>query len=285
MAYDRSKNLKDFYEFFTFHITKERDISKFNMTTKIPETILKSIKHEYACKSTGAKGLFSNDKIMAYLFVFEYDDLSSLDDVLELYYNISSDESIKTADEKFKTVKIFICNKYPCIIDEVEDNLPYHELVKSYIDRDSKTAEIVNKIQIRVHPYDAKHLTFFTSCKYNLGVKNLFNCVFNEIKHKEALWQKITYEEKPEKKEGEEEKKEEDGSTGFFCCKRSKRIEEKLEESMVKNQSFQDKMRFKDEEDKNYDVNQTIKPTVAKKEGHLEEGKEESKPEGGCNVF
>ena len=31
MAYDRSKNLKDFSDFFQVHLTKERDISKSNL--------------------------------------------------------------------------------------------------------------------------------------------------------------------------------------------------------------------------------------------------------------
>jgi hypothetical protein len=285
MAYDRSKNLKDFNEFFTIHIIKERDISKFNVASKIPEMILKSIKHEYGTKDTGSKGLFSNDRIMAYLLVFDYEDTNSLNDVLELYLNIFSDESIKTADEKFKTVKVFICNKYPWIIDEVDEDIPYHDVVKSYMENDPRTEEIINKIQERVQPYTASRMTFFTSCKYNLGVKNLLNCVFNEIKHKEALWQKITFEPKKEvlEEEENEDHKEDEASTGFFCCKRSKKMENKLEESAIKNQSFQDRMRFKDEDDIDYDKNQTIDPKQTKIGSNEEE--KEVKKEGFCAIY
>jgi hypothetical protein len=288
MAYDRSKNLKDFNEFFTIHLIKERDISKFNVTSKIPEMILKSIKHEYGTKDTGSKGLFSNDRIMAYLLVFDYDNMNSLDDAIELYFNIASDEAIKVADEKFKTVKVFICNKYPWIIDEVDEDIPYMDVVKSYMENDNTTEDIIKKIQERVHPYNAKQMTFFTSCKYNLGVKNLFNCVFNEIKHKEALWQKITFEPKKEVIEDEEneDQKEDEASTGFFCCKRSKKMENKLEESAIKNQSFQDKMRFKDEEDIDYDKNQSIAPREIKKNSDQDENENEKETKKSmCSLF
>ena len=280
MAYDRSKNLKDYGEFFTVHIIKERDISRFNTTTKIPDTITKNIKHEYGTKGAGSKGLFSHDKIMAYLLVFDYDDPNSLQDVLELYYNIASDENIKVSNEKFKTVKIFICNKYTGAIEDVEEDLPNHELVKLYMHNDDRTKDIINRIQSRVEPYEAVRMTYFTSCRHNIGVKNLFNCVFNEIKHREALWQKITYEENKVENSDDEDKKQEDNSTGFFCCKRSKKKENKLEESALKNQSFQDKKKFKDDHDIEYDLNQHIPPTMEEKEV-----KEQKNEGGGCIII
>lgn len=279
MAYDRSKTLKDYGEFFTVHLIKERDISRFNTTTKIPETITKSIKNEYGTKSAGSKGLFSNDKIMAYLMVFDYDDINSLQELLDLYFNIASDENIKISDEKFKTVKIFICNKYTGAIEDVDEAIPYHEVVKQYMEDDPKTKDIITRIQAKVSPYDATRITYFTSCKYNLGVKNLFNCLFNEIKHKEALWQKITFEENKNENSDDDEKKEEETNTGFFCCKRSKKIENKLEESAMKNQSFQDKMKFKDDNNGDYDINQHVPPN------NQELKIEEKKPGGCCFIY
>lgn len=292
MAYDRSKNLKDFSEFFQVHLAKERDISKSNIATKISENVLKTIRHEYLSGKDAAptKGLFSTDKIMAYIFVFDYNDDDSLNDMLESYYQISSDEGIKIADENLKTVKCFICNKYPVMIDEVPLDIPYQEVVSTYMERDRRTADIVNKIQKRLIVKDAKksneakEITFFTNCKYNLGVKNCFSSIFNKIKHKEDLWRKITFEPKDSKKEDEDKIEEDDQSGGFLCCKKSKAaIDNKnLEEKSIRNQSVQEKMNFRDDDEEGYDENVRVKP---KNEHTNTQQLEEEKKEGGCTIF
>ena len=292
MAYDRSKNLKDVSEFFAIHLTKEKDISKTNTATKIPDSILKSIKHEYffGKENAHAKGLFSNDKIMAYLFVFDYNDDESLNEMLELYYSITSDESMKINQDSMITVKCFICNKYPLIIQEAPTDVPFADVVKSYMDRDRKTTEIVYKIQKRLiykDPKkipDAKEITFFTNTKYNLGIHNCFGSVFNKIKQKEDLWKKITYENKEEHVEKEEnDNKEEDAATtGILCCKKTKTKTDNngLEENSFQNQSIENKLNFKDEEDEaGYDNNIRVKP---KQENKPTESEEKA---SGCLIY
>jgi hypothetical protein len=179
---------------------------------------------------------------MAYLFVFDYYEDESLNDMLEVYYSIATDESIKSSEEAFTTVKVFVCNKYPLMIEEPSTLVPYSEIVKSYMQKDKRTMEIINKIQKRLvvnkqtgnnkSRLEAKEMIFFTSAQNNLGIRNCFDMIFNKIKHKEDLWKKTTYENiqkrgpNGEEIESEEDKDEtehlNDSSegVGFFCCKK-----------------------------------------------------------------
>jgi hypothetical protein len=124
---------------------------------------------------------------------------------------------------------------------------------------------------------DARACTFFTSTKYNLGIRNCFDTIFNKINKKEKLWRKTVYEDGSE--ESEEEnlndhhmRKEEDSgffSRGFLCCKKSSKIadiEKKEEKSIImqNNESNiynNEKLNFRDEDDEpGYDINVIIKP-------------------------
>jgi hypothetical protein len=288
MAFDRSKNLKDFSEFFTVHLVSERDISRTNVNSKIPDSIINCIKHEYVSGNTSTKGLFSNDKIMAYIFVYDYSDDRSLDEMLDLCYSINTDESIKNTEESFKTIKVFICNKYPLVIDEYANHSLNKDIVSQLINRDQKTREMVNKITRRImkefykgvitKPEDAYNLLFFTSTKQNIGVKRTFRAIFNLIKQKDELWKKITFEEKKEeKKDEDEEENNDDGGFGLFCCKSKKVIDKQnLENKSQNNESVNnEKLKFKDDEDEpGYDENLVIKPP-----------NEEEENKGGCIII
>lgn len=292
MAYDRSKNLKDFCEFFTVHLVNERDISKSNPNSKIPDSILKNIKHEYISSKDGnsIKGLFSNDKIMAYIFVFDYSDDRSLDEMLELYYAISTDESLKVQSENLKTIKCFVCNKYPIMIEDVPDDIAYSEVIKGYADKDKRTGEIISRIQRKLidRQLDKNKIDYlyFTSTKNNLGVNNCFNSIFNKIKHKDDIYTKILCEEEnnnEEEEEEDEQNKSEEIQTGFFCCKKTKKVmEDKSLNKSQFNQSYhQDKLNFRDDdEEPGYDINVRIRPKSKEKK---EEG--QKKDNSSCLVY
>ena len=80
MAYDRQDTIYNYYDFFKNILPVEKDLSK------VPKNIKKLIKHDYLSKdkkekedNSAKKGLFCTDDIMAYLFVFDYNDDKSLE--------------------------------------------------------------------------------------------------------------------------------------------------------------------------------------------------------------
>jgi hypothetical protein len=116
----------------------EKDITRTNHN--INETIRKNIKYEFYKNDNDVNpgelpryGLFSHDRIMCHVFVFDYNNENSFKDILSLATIIRDNEG-QNADglSVISTVKIFLANKYPLfVLDELKENtedMPPEEL-------------------------------------------------------------------------------------------------------------------------------------------------------------
>lgn len=139
------KNLSGFNDFFTL-IATEKDVSRHN--PKFHPIVKSCIKNEYIkdLKDT-SKGLFSNDKIMAYLFVFDYDDDNSFNEIVFLARLIMNAEKMDMNLEGFKSVKCFVCNKYPYLINDLNQQNFNEEVLNQMCEDDIKIFEFVQKLK------------------------------------------------------------------------------------------------------------------------------------------
>ncbi len=301
MAYNTSLKLKDYHEFFTLHLINEQDITKANSNSKTAEHILDSIRYEYLTKEPqNTKGLFSIDKIMAFVYCFDYNDDNSLRDMFEINSNITTAELLKIRNnDDFATVKCFICCKFPYLIEEVPEDCVYSELIEEYMKLDPRVTSIIDRIQAHLDSNRdrndgvmskrrrANEVVFFTSSKSNMGISYCFDSIINLIKQKDELWKKIAYEDiNSGKEEGSNYVEDDDDEgTGIFCCKSKKVIDEKALEdkenrSMI-NQTHNEEpnLKFRDDEDESgYDMN-----IVIKQKDEDEETKKDEK--SGCVII
>ncbi len=140
VAYDKFKHIKDWSELFEKVLLDEKDITRTNY--KINETIRKNIKYEYFKNDNDINpselpryGLFSHDRVMCLVFVFDYNDENSFRDVLSLA-TIIRDNEAQNGDgfNIISTVKVFMANKYPSyLMDKPKENtedLPPDEMKK-----------------------------------------------------------------------------------------------------------------------------------------------------------
>lgn len=106
------------------------------------------IKNEYIkdLKDT-SKGLFSNDQIMAYLFVFDYDDDNSFNEIFYLARVIMNGEKLNMNSEGTKTVKSFVCNKYPYLVNDLNQQNFNEEVLNQMMENDLKIFEYVQKLK------------------------------------------------------------------------------------------------------------------------------------------
>ena len=148
MGYDYSKTLKDFNEFSKRILIEEKDISSTaDYNLKKPNAVLQNIHYEYLPEKEKESnmvinlGLFSKSDIMAYVFVFDYNDNKSLTDMLELYTRIITDEDSKGINENLRTIKAFICNKYNNQVNFNGAN-EYTLAIQKIIDKDERAKEI-----------------------------------------------------------------------------------------------------------------------------------------------
>ena len=120
MACNNGKNFKGWDDFYLKHIKMERDISRNN--PKISRIVTDSIKYEFfrnegTCERPellehpGA-GLFSHDRIMCYVFVFDYNSEESFREVLDMAIFIKRAERTKMENDPnmVETIKCFIAN-------------------------------------------------------------------------------------------------------------------------------------------------------------------------------
>lgn len=124
----------------------ERDITKFN--PQLSEVVTKGIKFEYIRDYKETRGLFSHDKIMAFVFTFDYTNERSLNDLLKLVININQGELAKGLEDEKKTVKCFVCNKYPNHTNDISINSRNKDVVQAIIDEDQTAREFVEKIGV-----------------------------------------------------------------------------------------------------------------------------------------
>lgn len=105
---------------------------------------------------------------------------------------------------------------------------------------------------------EAKENIFFTSCKQNLGVKYLFDRIFNKINQRENLWKKVEYEiESSYKNRSVEEKQKKAQCQPFFCCNSRKaeetnKLTDKKSMGEVSNEHFIQYVDIEDDENDKY---------------------------------
>jgi hypothetical protein len=200
IGYDTGVKLQEYYEFFNVSLPVTRDMSKM-------KSIADKIRYQYR-----SNGDISNpgDCIMAYMFVFDYNDKKSLKDILVLAKEIKFQEKIRLNNQThsvqinqkskspLETIKIFVANKCPFL---VESDAPIQNKDKEIIYPIYKfddTAEFyLNEILTIFdnHKEEAMENLFFVNARYNIGIDRVFAYMAKEVMQKEDLWKIPKYEE------------------------------------------------------------------------------------------
>ena len=203
VGYDTGLRLQEYYEFFNVWLPVTRDISKI-------KCIQDKIKYHY--KKTDD---FSTpgDSIMAYIFVFDYNERKSFKDILFLAKEIKFQEKLRLANltqtktsqknqktkSPLETIKIFVANKCPFL---VEDDAPIQNKKKEIIYpiyKYDETAEYYLNETMNIYDNDkevAMENLYFVNAKFNIGVDKVFRYMAKEVMQKEDLWKIPKYEEK-----------------------------------------------------------------------------------------
>ena len=271
MGYDYSKTLKDFNEFSKRILIEEKDISSTaDYNIKKPNAVLQNIHYEYLPEKEKESnmvinlGLFSKSDIMAYVFVFDYNDNKSLNDMLELYTRIINDEESKGINENLRTIKAFICNKYNNQVNFNGAN-EYTLAIQKIIDKDERAKEIVSKIskivtnrkdpnhlaKIEKDPfYFGKRCTFFNNSRVNYSVRKVLGIILGQIQQKDGLWKGKAFSKEELRDEGI--KDDNNGLFGKFglmaMCGGRDKLEDEDEEEDKKDYEEDDRQDSSDEE-------------------------------------
>jgi hypothetical protein len=225
MACDKFKDVKGFAEFFKTNIYQEKVISSLNKKLNAP--VRESIRYEFYESSDSIeeeddgkkepienklpeRGLYSANKIMAYVFVFDYNDEITFSQVLDIATSLTENElnhhrgERKDRSELTKedfSIKIFIGNKYPHLLDnEMSINLK-NKVIYPVYEIDLRAKEILKEImrkKIFLSEEEAKENIFFCNAKYNIGVQNAFSKVYNQIHQNDDLYRAIAYDKREE---------------------------------------------------------------------------------------
>lgn len=200
IGYDTGVKLQEYYEFFNVSLPVTRDISKM-------KSVADKIKYQY--KSNG-EICNPGDCIMAYMFVFDYNDKKSLKDLLVLAKDIKFQEKIRLTNQTqsieknheskspLETIKIFVANKCPFL---VEDDTPIQNEDKEIIYpiyKFDETAEYYLNEVLPIfdnHKEEAMENLFFVNARYNIGIEKAFGYMAKEVMQKEDLWKIPKYEE------------------------------------------------------------------------------------------
>lgn len=253
MAYDRSKTITDYYNFFSLVSKNELLISSANpKLCKVVENFkyeffhlkkVKEIKDQEAQPQAqdiknkkleiSRRRLFAALNIMAYIFVFDYNEAKSLEDMSSLCRSIRDNEvtkseqgarrgSKKKRSTEFDTIKIFIGNKYPHMLEDTMEEIgEKNKLVFPIYERDEKARAILNMLKQHFEGDEsvAKKHIFFVNTKFNIGVDYAFKETFEKILQKEVLWKVLDYASEDEQKsEDEEEEIRDNYLNKIFCC-------------------------------------------------------------------
>ena len=250
MGIDIARNLNGYYDFFNQYLLNENQVSTIN--PKFPKEI--KIKNEFISEKQDYKGLFGINRIMCYCYVFDLNE-KSFNEVVSVASMIHNAESNRVFEEKNKSVKVFVCNKF----DEGIEGEKYFN--------DSKFDEILNKLKkFYLTEEELKENFFVTSAKFNLNIENLFVSILRKINQRDFLWKNVDYEStkenitdqtiKEEARLSSDEDEEEDKKPqkiGFFeklfCCFPQKK--EKKTTKILNGGGFNE-----DEFDSNYDKNE-----------------------------
>ncbi len=106
MALNTGRTLAGFQEFYEETLIQERELTKAN--NKFPEQLKSKLKNDYYSGNEVQRGLFSNDRVMGYVFVFDFNNDKSFQDVLFFAQRIYKTEQSKKEDI---SIKAFIGNK------------------------------------------------------------------------------------------------------------------------------------------------------------------------------
>jgi hypothetical protein len=339
MAFDRSKTISDYANFFSFVSKNELMISAFNQKLgKMAENIKYEFFHQKKLKKKensvdegkkmeiSRKRLFSPLNIMAYIFVFDYNDPKSLEEVSRLCKTIRDNEISKTENQgsknkkrstEFDTVKIFIGNKYPLILeDEMEERGNTNKISYPIYDRDDRARAILLLLSQHFDGRDAeaKQNIFFVNTKHNIGVNNAFTKTFEKVLQKEILWQVLDFASDEDISDEENEEEINKGIINkIFCCGGRDKAEDpkkfrkekddtkkgkieksirKAEENIVKDihvapteEDIQvmDRFKFVDDDEDGYDGNQNVNPQTESKKEDIKKRDEEKK--GKCFIY
>lgn len=214
------------------------------------------------------KGLFGLEKIMAYVFIFDYNDKDSFDEVLFYAHEISQIELNKGVE--IKTLKFFIGNKFDYPIYYENDALNVFENVVEVMNKDSYYTKYLNRIQgILDKTEDAEQYFFLTSAKFNFNISFVFSHIFKKINQLDSLWMKVAYDEEKRKvSETDELLKISEQKKGFlqrlFNCCSSRKEDLTLDEEGLKKEFANGKKKKRkrkvneDSDDDEYDKNEKI---------------------------
>ena len=239
-------------------------------------------------------GLFSKSDIMAYVFVFDYNDNKSLTDMLELYTRIITDEDSKGINENLRTIKAFICNKYNNQVNFNGAN-EYTLAIQKIIDKDERAKEIVSKIskivtnrkdpnhlaKIEKDPfYFGKRCTFFNNSRVNYSVGKVLGIIIGQIQQKDGLWKGKAFSKEDLRDEGI--KDENNGLFGKFglmaMCGGREKLED--EEEDKKDYEEDDRQDSSDEE-----IDKVEKLQYEAEEDKKKEDSEKEFEEKKCVIF
>jgi hypothetical protein len=344
MAYDRSKTITDYYNFFSFVSKNELLISSTNPKLgKVVENLKYEFFHfkkfpkkekqdEEALDVKNKKleisrrRLFAALNIMAYIFVFDYNDAKSLEEMSSLCRSIRDNEVTKTEQAgrrgskvkrstEFDTIKIFIGNKYPLILEDTMEELgENNKLVYPIYERDEKARAILQMLKQHFEGDEsiAKQHIFFVNTKYNIGVDYAFRETFEKVLQKEALWKVLDFASDEENSEEEEvEENTNNYLKKIFCCterdksniksktKNKKKNKDKSQSedksksnaNMPTDEDFHgDPFKFVEEDEEGYDENEKVIPINQLQQGQeqqIQENKklEKNEKKGNCRVF
>lgn len=212
------------YEFF--HLKKVKEIKDQEAQPQAQDINNKKLE-------ISRRRLFAALNIMAYIFVFDYNEAKSLEDMSSLCRSIRDNEvtksdqgarrgSKKKRSTEFDTIKIFIGNKYPHILEDTMEEIgEKNKLMFPIYERDEKARAILNMLKQHFEGDEsvAKKHIFFVNTKFNIGVDYAFKETFEKILQKEVLWKVLDYASEDEQKsEDEEEEIRDNYLNKIFCC-------------------------------------------------------------------
>jgi hypothetical protein len=183
-----------------------------------------------------------DEKIIAFLYIFDYNDIQTLHDILELSKLIEQNEMFKLSN--YKPMKYFVCNKYDRMMKEANLDIDYEDYIDALCNDTSTMSlfKIINNY-LGDRSLVTDHL-FFTSAKYKLGISFLFDKLFLTINPELNPNNEVDVESNYELNETIQD-------FGFFCCK--KYIVKK--ENKTKFNSELKLLRLKEEDEPGYDDN------------------------------
>ncbi len=241
---NRAKDSLKLYKFYENFVKNEVFFCEKNKN--FPGEFSNLLKYEYfknADQAMYVKGLFSLERIMAYLFIFDYSLISSFDEVFTYAYELFHIHSNKYVNKTERSLFYFLGNKY--------DNPFESENLDKIYALDSNYNYYLGKIsQIYESTNESKKFLKYISSKFNFNIKETFIDILGNIGQNEMIYNKLQYDinDRIESKESEEVPKV---NNNYFinifskCCNRAEN-------------RYDEYYNFTESEESNYDNNEII---------------------------